>query len=59
MAMQFTAVYLNPESWRAAKELGKASKTSAGAVVRVALDQYLNRAAKAGLFKHGSQSAKK
>jgi hypothetical protein len=41
--LQFTAIFLDPRDWRAAKELGKATKTSAGAVVREALSQHLAR----------------
>jgi hypothetical protein len=44
--LQLTALFVDPRDWRAAKELGKATKTSAGQIVRTALSEYLKRITK-------------
>jgi len=43
--LQFTAIFLDPRDWRAAKELGRTQSISAGQVVRIALSRYLEREA--------------
>jgi len=44
-ALQMTAMFIVPKKWQAAKRLAKRRKVSAAAIVRQALDEFLDRAA--------------
>jgi hypothetical protein len=48
---QMTALFLVPSQWTAAKRLAKRKKVSAAAIVREALDQFLERQAALGTAK--------